>query len=55
MIPIILNLGIFIIIVGVSYLLSKFGRKSLLQLGTMIIVISLITISIGYFLDMEVN
>ena len=38
-----------------SGLLSKFGRKSLLQLGTMIISISLLVVSIGYFLDMESN
>ena len=53
MIPILLNLVPVIIIIFTSILLSKFGRKTLLQIGTMIEVVSLIIVSIGYFLDSD--
>lgn len=37
----------------VSFLLSRFGRKSLLQIGTLVTIIALIMITTGFFLNNE--
>lgn len=50
-IPIILNLVPVLVIMLTSCMLAKIGRKTLLQVGTMIEIISLIIVCIGYFLD----
>ena len=52
-IPILLNLVPVLVIMLTSCLLSKVGRKTLLQIGTLIEVMSLIIVSVGYFLNSD--
>jgi len=53
LIPIFLSLVAFICNILGSLFLSKFGRKTALQIGTVIIILALTLICIGYFLDSE--
>ena len=49
----VLSLVVVLVIMGTSCLLSRFGRKNLLQIGTIIVFISLIVVSVGSFLKTD--
>lgn len=50
LIPVLLNLEQVLTSLTTSFLLSKLGRKTIMQAGTLAFVVSLAIISVGFFI-----